>query len=166
MIRSGQRPFKTVEEMDRVCIQNWNCRVGSDDDIYILGDFSMRGPHYALEILKQLNGRKHLVRGNHDQFVDRGPLLTKVPLYGSRIITSCSSKDGRSSSFITRLRNGTNPTMGPFICTDTSTTKHSTMLKMQSVDSCAMTWGWMQTGWLLSASRRSLYFLDCHWRKS
>ena len=71
MIRSGQRSFKTVEEMDRVCIQNWNCRVGPDDDIYILGDFSMRGPHYALEILKQLNGRKYLVRGNHDQFVDR-----------------------------------------------------------------------------------------------
>ena len=39
MIRSGQRPFKTVEEMDRVCIQNWNCRVGPDDDIYIWAIF-------------------------------------------------------------------------------------------------------------------------------
>lgn len=57
--------------MDLALIQNWNCRVGPQDEIYILGDLTMKGAGYAEGILRQLNGRKHLVCGNHDHFVQQ-----------------------------------------------------------------------------------------------
>ena len=41
------------------------------DEVYLLGDFMMRGPQYTMRILGHLNGIKFLVRGNYDGFVDR-----------------------------------------------------------------------------------------------
>lgn len=66
-----QRPFSDAAEMDQALIQNWNRRVGPQDEIYILGDLTMKGAAYAEDILRQLNGRKYLVRGNHDRFVQQ-----------------------------------------------------------------------------------------------
>ena len=40
IIRYDNRPFGSVEEMDKALIQLWNETVGSDDIVYILGDFS------------------------------------------------------------------------------------------------------------------------------
>lgn len=61
------RPFLSVEEMDTTIINNWNSRVKPTDDIYILGDFSFRSnTSKAISYLKRLNGRKHLIEGNHD----------------------------------------------------------------------------------------------------
>lgn len=71
IIRAARRPFETAEEMDTALIKNWNDRVATDDAVYILGDLTMRGPQYAMQILHQLNGIKYFVRGNHDGFVDR-----------------------------------------------------------------------------------------------
>lgn len=71
IIRAARRPFETAEEMDAALIKNWNSRVAAEDEVYILGDLTMRGPQYAMQILRQLNGTKYLVRGNHDGFVDR-----------------------------------------------------------------------------------------------
>lgn len=61
------RPFKNVEEHDRVLINNWNEVVGIDDDVYILGDFSWYNATKTIEIFNQLNGNKHLCIGNHDK---------------------------------------------------------------------------------------------------
>ena len=61
----SNRPFATVEEMDRAIIDNWNSKVKNDDDVYILGDFTYKGKSYK-HYLKQLNGHKHLIIGNHD----------------------------------------------------------------------------------------------------
>lgn len=58
-----KRPFNNVEEMDRCLITNWNKMVKSNDIVYHLGDFSWRNPKYYRE---QLNGKIHLIRGNHD----------------------------------------------------------------------------------------------------
>ncbi len=63
--RLSHRPFDTVEEMDKTIINNWNKKVKSDDDVYILGDFSYKGKSYKY-YLDQLNGKKHLIIGNHD----------------------------------------------------------------------------------------------------
>lgn len=65
------RPFRTVEEMDEALIRNWNAKVLPTDDIYILGDFTLKGPSLANELLERLHGRKFLIRGNHDGFADR-----------------------------------------------------------------------------------------------
>lgn len=72
VIRYEARPFQTAEEMNEALIQNWNAKVSDDDDIYILGDFTLKGPTLANALLERLHGRKHLVRGNHDGYVDRG----------------------------------------------------------------------------------------------
>ena len=65
IIKYCNRPFVSVEEMDSTMIANWNGRVGQNDDIYVLGDFAM-GKTAVPQLLSRLNGRKHLIWGNHD----------------------------------------------------------------------------------------------------
>lgn len=60
------RPFSSVEEMDELMIENWNKTVSSKDKIYHLGDVVIN--RRCLPILDRLNGRKVLVKGNHDIF--------------------------------------------------------------------------------------------------
>jgi calcineurin-like phosphoesterase family protein len=38
ILRHSKRPFRNVEEMDKIIIENWNSVVGPNDDIYIIGD--------------------------------------------------------------------------------------------------------------------------------
>lgn len=59
------RPFKTREEMNEHIIKVWNETVKPQDDVWILGDFSLN-PKVAFEIAPKLNGVKYLVAGNHD----------------------------------------------------------------------------------------------------
>ena len=42
VIPYDNRPFRSVNEMNRALIDNWNRKVGKDDDVYIIGDFSYR----------------------------------------------------------------------------------------------------------------------------
>ena len=70
IIRMIGRPFRAGPEMDLALIENWNSRVGPEDDVYILGDVTMKGAALAMETLSALRGRKHLIRGNHDRFID------------------------------------------------------------------------------------------------
>jgi len=60
------RQFSDVEEMNSWMINEWNSKVSSEDTTYILGDFSFSSANKAVEILKQLNGFKILISGNHD----------------------------------------------------------------------------------------------------
>ena len=63
----NNRPYKTVEEMNENLIKNWNRCVKSTDEIYHLGDFSWKtSPTMMKELLEKLNGKKHLILGNHD----------------------------------------------------------------------------------------------------
>ena len=65
IIRLCGRPFETVEEMDEALLSKWNAKVKADDTVYILGDLFFRAAKVE-PILKALNGRKHLIVGNHD----------------------------------------------------------------------------------------------------
>lgn len=65
-IKYQKRPFKDPEEMDRIIISNWNHKVSKHDDVYILGDLISHSVHDFYHYLKKLNGRKHLIIGNHD----------------------------------------------------------------------------------------------------
>lgn len=71
VIQFAHRPFADREEMHQTLIQNWNETVSIQDEIYILGDFTMKGPTYAMDILSQLKGKKYLIKGNHDSFVEQ-----------------------------------------------------------------------------------------------
>lgn len=58
------RPFKSVEEMDEALIENWNSVVKEGDKVYHLGDVCIQKS--GLSCLSRCNGKKVLIRGNHD----------------------------------------------------------------------------------------------------
>lgn len=64
------RPFRNVREMNEGIIKNWNDRVSNDDSIYILGDFADTSYERVEELLKRLNGKKYIIRGNHDDVLN------------------------------------------------------------------------------------------------
>ena len=67
ILRYENRPFSSVEEMDKAISENWNQVVGEEDMVFHLGDVSSYDPERNKEILSSLHGKKILVMGNHDQ---------------------------------------------------------------------------------------------------
>ena len=65
------RGFTSVQEMNEEIIKRYNALVRPDDDVYILGDSSLGGGDAQIladnkALIEQLNGRLHIIRGNHD----------------------------------------------------------------------------------------------------
>ena len=52
--------------MNEKIIENWNALIQSDDDVYILGDIVLSDTDSGIAALKQLKGKIHIIRGNHD----------------------------------------------------------------------------------------------------
>ncbi len=65
IIEYCNRPFKDVEEMDKVLIDNWNNKIPNDEVVYFLGDLTFGNGLYDL---KKLNGNIILFKGNHDKY--------------------------------------------------------------------------------------------------
>jgi calcineurin-like phosphoesterase family protein len=71
IIGSCERPFTDVLEMNKTMIDNWNSLLTNRDEIYILGDFMYKGKGKDTnEILSKLKGRKYLIKGNHEKYLD------------------------------------------------------------------------------------------------
>lgn len=101
IIKHGERPFSSVEEMDEIMIENWNSVVTDQDKVYHLGDVYMGSQKNADSILSRLRGKKRLILGNHDNgkdsvlqkhfkkidlwrlFKEHGLMLTHVPIHQS-----------------------------------------------------------------------------------
>lgn len=66
-IRFDGRPFETIEEHDKTIMANWNSVVRDDDHVYILGDFAYKNEKDVSYYTNKLNGKLHLIRGNHDK---------------------------------------------------------------------------------------------------
>lgn len=60
------RGFKNIEEHDRELVRRFNSTVGPQDDLYLLGDLMLNDNEKGLEYLSELNGKLHIVFGNHD----------------------------------------------------------------------------------------------------
>lgn len=67
ILKYCNRPFKDVNHMNRVLIDNWNSRITPEDRVYVLGDFAMGNKSHWSRFLQALNGYKILVKGNHDR---------------------------------------------------------------------------------------------------
>ena len=65
MINIQRRAFGSVADMDAVLVARWNAVVGPDDTVWHLGDVARRAD-VVEPLLAQLNGTKHLLRGNND----------------------------------------------------------------------------------------------------
>ena len=63
-----QRPFSSVEAMNTHISEYWRDTLTDKDELYLLGDFAMGHKTKAIELLKTLPGRIHLIRGNHDHY--------------------------------------------------------------------------------------------------
>lgn len=75
------RPFKTLEEHDETLIDNINKLVNPKDRLYMLGDVVIN--RKALPMLSRINGRKKLIKGNHDIFKlkDYTPYFEDISAY-------------------------------------------------------------------------------------
>ncbi len=68
----ADRGFDSIEEHDSALVDNWNSLVSSEDTVYVLGDIMLKHDlkdnefDYGLSVLKQLNGKLIIIRGNHD----------------------------------------------------------------------------------------------------
>ena len=67
IIKYCNRPFKDINEMNKVIINNWNTVVDKNDIVYHLGDFFLGSKFDLKDIVSKLNGNIYLIRGNHDR---------------------------------------------------------------------------------------------------
>lgn len=65
-VKFFNRPFKNIRHMHEQLIENWNSKVDDDDLVVILGDFYGGSKLFAKFLLRNLNGEKILIKGNHD----------------------------------------------------------------------------------------------------
>ncbi len=82
------RPWDNPDDMDKALIENWNGVVGKTDRVYLLGDVVIN--RRCLPTLGRLNGRKVLVKGNHDIFKmkDYEPYFDDIRAY---VVGRCHS---------------------------------------------------------------------------
>ena len=60
------RGFNSIKEHDTEIIRRWNEVVKPEDEVFILGDLMLNNNDNGLKCLRQLNGLKTIVLGNHD----------------------------------------------------------------------------------------------------
>jgi len=61
-----------VAKMNELIIRNFNESVCPDDETFFLGDVAMGQIEKAPALISRLNGRKYLVKGNHDKTLCKG----------------------------------------------------------------------------------------------
>ena len=69
IIKYCRPEFANVDEMDKTIIENWNNVVSPEDEVFVLGDLSLSADYdFVKSCIQQLNGKKSLILGNHDNF--------------------------------------------------------------------------------------------------
>ena len=92
IIELCNRPFHSVEEMNEALITNWNRVVPRDGVVFHLGDFAFGGPDEWNSILDRLNGKIHLILGNHDMRMARTEVMDR---FSEVTLQKIISVDGR-----------------------------------------------------------------------
>lgn len=65
-IEYSNRPFSSLDDMNESMIQRWNSCVKHSDLVYHLGDFCFGKLDDIKKMRYKLNGKIHLILGNHD----------------------------------------------------------------------------------------------------
>lgn len=80
------RAFSNIEEHDEYLIARWNSVVSKNDKIYHLGDVGHKNWTGLSNVLSRLNGRKVLIKGNHDGFKPSQYLQHFTDIKGSHVL--------------------------------------------------------------------------------
>lgn len=75
--------FNNAREADQAIVNNWNKTVGKDDLIIHLGDVALSDA--GLNLVKQLNGTKWLIKGNYDEPETSACSVDGLSLYFEKI---------------------------------------------------------------------------------
>lgn len=77
------RNFESVAQMNELIMDNWNSVVNPEDTVYHLGDvlFGYDKEKWLAENFTKLNGKKHLVLGNHDNPKFLAPYFKSIKLW-------------------------------------------------------------------------------------
>lgn len=62
----GGRKFSSTAAMSEEIVRRWNAVVSPEDEVYHLGDLVLSDIDAGMEYVRRLNGKIHLIRGNHD----------------------------------------------------------------------------------------------------
>lgn len=81
------RPFRDIHHMTEGLVRSWNEVVGPDDTVYHLGDFAMGPKTEHKKFFDRLNGYKVLIRGNHDQSVEKMSAMGWSEVHQNRLET-------------------------------------------------------------------------------
>jgi calcineurin-like phosphoesterase family protein len=72
IIKYCARPFRDTKEMDAALIEAWNAVVAPEDEVWNLGDVGFCcSPEHLGRCLAQLNGTQFVIRGNHDETLNK-----------------------------------------------------------------------------------------------
>ena len=91
-----KRPFRDAAEMYDIMRSRWNDKVTAEDDVWIIGDFTYCGETDDNNIRRYaegLNGRKHLIYGNHDMRIEADASLQG--LFEECVYQKYIERDGR-----------------------------------------------------------------------
>lgn len=60
------RGFKSAFEMNEELLYLHNHFVAPNDEVYVLGDLTLGNAEVGMKYIREMNGRLHIIRGNHD----------------------------------------------------------------------------------------------------
>ena len=78
IIQYSNRPFKDLDEMNKVLKENHNKVVRPNDHIIHIGDFLFGKAYDLIRLLRELNGHHYLIDGSHDQALEDVCVLTRI----------------------------------------------------------------------------------------
>jgi calcineurin-like phosphoesterase family protein len=74
VLKFTDRPFASIAEHDAGLIARHNSVVNPDDDVWVCGDVALGDIERSLACCAEMNGKLHLVLGNHDR-----PAMARTP---------------------------------------------------------------------------------------
>ena len=88
IIEYTNRPFKSIEEMNKYLIQNWNNVVKENDSVIFVGDLFMGHKKELEKWLSLLKGKIIFIKGNHDSKSFNSPKELIILFLGQRFFVT------------------------------------------------------------------------------
>lgn len=160
IIKLAERPFADVDEMEDSLVANINSLVAPSDELYHLGDFSMKlGLEEQARILRRIRCRNiHLIPGNHDKRLDELAQEGLFALENPSSNSGATSADTRCATSLSRT--GMEKEEAPSICMAIFAAKALPTTKLAAQEGYFATmWAWTQTDMRPYRSNASWNFL-------